>query len=114
MISDADLSDGTWRDLLHKTSQMTNAPNLIVASRLADERLWADVLNEGGYDLLLTPFDSNEVVRILTQAWQDWRQKKNAPLQKAYGKGASSLDSGMVEEEGVSVHRSNSWRKETA
>jgi DNA-binding NtrC family response regulator len=114
MISDADLSDGTWRDLLHETSRLANAPNLIVTSRLADERLWADVLNEGGYDLLLTPFDSNEVTRILTQAWQDWRKKKNALLQKADGKAANSSDKEMVEEESADGLHSNSWQKETA
>ncbi len=114
MMSDADLSDGTWRDLLHETSRLQDAPNLIVTSRLADERLWADVLNAGGYDLLLMPFDSDEVVRILTQAWQDWRQKKKALLQKASGKTADSSDSVMVAEEGVDGYRSNSWRKETA
>ena len=39
-------------------------------SRLADEALWAEVLNLGGYDLLASPFDPIEVDRVVTLAWE--------------------------------------------
>jgi len=43
-------------------------PLLIVASRLADERLWAEVLNLGGYDVLLKPFEPAELRRVIGNA----------------------------------------------
>ena len=46
---------------------------LIVTDRLADERLWAEVLNLGGYDLLLKPFDPEEVLRVVNSAWTSWK-----------------------------------------
>lgn len=76
VISNTELPDGTWKDLLNQSSKMSGAPNLIVMSRLADERLWADVLNRGGYDLLPMPCEAAEVVRIITQAWTDWERKR--------------------------------------
>ena len=47
-------------------------PNLIVFSRLADERLWAEVLNLGGFDVLMTPFEPEEVLRVDFAAWSRW------------------------------------------
>ena len=48
VISDSCFSDGNcWQDLLHELRQMEGPPPLIVADRLADERLWAEVLNLG-------------------------------------------------------------------
>jgi FixJ family two-component response regulator len=69
VISDSRFSDGNcWQDLLHELQQMEGPPPLIVADRLADERLWAEVLNLGAYDLLAKPFDSREVLHAITAA----------------------------------------------
>ncbi len=37
-------------------------------SHLADGRMWADVLNLGGYDLLMKPLDPVETLRVLGMA----------------------------------------------
>ena len=62
VICERSLPDGEWKDLLGKT------PRLIVTSHAADEALWAEVLNLGGYDVLAQPFDEQEVRRVLTMA----------------------------------------------
>jgi len=48
LICEHDQPDGCWRDLLEAGAKLTAPPNLIVCSRLADECLWAEVLNLGG------------------------------------------------------------------
>ena len=68
VICDRDLPDGDWRALLERLGTVENSPRLIVCSRLADYRLWAEVLNLGGYDVLITPFDREEVLRVICQA----------------------------------------------
>jgi hypothetical protein len=50
-------------------------PQLIVADRLADELLWAEVLNLGCYDLLTTPFAAEEVLRVVPMAWDFWKRQ---------------------------------------
>ena len=52
------------------------APLLIVTARLADERLWAEALNLGAQDVLATPFDATEVIRIVGIAQQRWRNAR--------------------------------------
>jgi len=66
VISETRLPDGhTWKDLLHDLQSVPDPPPLVVSDRLADDRLWAEVLNLGAYDLLMTPFEAREVVRTV-------------------------------------------------
>jgi len=63
------LADGDWRDLLKDLqSEQQMPPPLIVLSKRADDRLWAEVLNLGGYDLLIKPFAAMEVSRVVKMA----------------------------------------------
>jgi DNA-binding NtrC family response regulator len=59
------LSDGTWKDMLDIVSGLDDPPLLVVISQLADEYLWAEVLNFGGYDVLAKPLVEDEVRRVL-------------------------------------------------
>jgi DNA-binding response OmpR family regulator len=69
VICECDLPDGSWRDLLRYAEEYSEPLILIVTSRLADEALWAEVLNLGGRDVLAKPFDEQEVRRVLASAW---------------------------------------------
>src|SRR5258708_2831536 len=40
LLCERDLRTGTWIDVLENIKFLPNAPSLIVASRLADDRLW--------------------------------------------------------------------------
>ena len=71
-ISERDLQPGSWRDLLEHMVRMPHLPLLIVTSRLADDRLWAEVLNLGGFDVLAKPFDAIEVTRVAESALRQW------------------------------------------
>jgi FixJ family two-component response regulator len=54
---------------------LPNAPSLIVVSKLADDRLWAEALNLGAWDVLAKPFNHIEVIRSVKSAWQHWRDQ---------------------------------------
>jgi DNA-binding response OmpR family regulator len=74
LLSNARFSDGhCWKDLLDEIQRLESPPMLVVTDRLADERLWAEVLNLGGYDLLMKPFDPEEVLRVASSAWSSWK-----------------------------------------
>jgi hypothetical protein len=74
------LGDGTWKDILGLIAPLHDRPALIVMDRLADELLWAEVLSEGGFDLLAEPLDSDEMIRTLSAAL---RQVRWAPANSA-------------------------------
>jgi len=69
VICQHSLPDGDWKLLLAGLDRVAVRPSLIVSSRLADDRLWAEVLNLGAFDLLLgAPFDPEEVLRVTESA----------------------------------------------
>jgi DNA-binding response OmpR family regulator len=72
VICERDLPDGCWKDVLAHCENLIHPPRLVVVSRHADENLWAEVLNLGGYDVLSKPFDCSEVTRVVGMAWRHW------------------------------------------
>lgn len=98
LFSDTELPDGDWKDLLYEIANSPEAPSMIVFSRLADDRLWAEALNLGAYDLLETPFEPNEVRRVVHAAWRNWKNNlERAAL--GCGKPQSAAGSDPIEEE---------------
>ena len=84
-ICATEVDNGNWQALLSSLQNRANPPHLIVYSRLADERLWAEVLNLGGYDVLVQPFDRGEVQRVARMAWTAWGQEYRGPAHEACG-----------------------------
>ena len=74
VICECCLPDGNWKDILSLIAPLLCPPRLIVTSRLADERLWAEVLNLGGYDVLMQPFEKEEATRVLCGAFHQWQE----------------------------------------
>jgi DNA-binding NtrC family response regulator len=97
VICERRMPDGTWKDLLEKVNALAMPPLVIVTSHDADDALWSEVLNEGGYDVLAKPFVSSEVTRIVSLAWLHWKsarekRKKKAGHASASGSGTGSAD----------------------
>ncbi len=69
-----DMADGHWTDFLDAASAPLSPPYVIVWARHADQRLWAEVLNLGGYDVLRAPFQVPEVVEAVHTALRKWRE----------------------------------------
>jgi DNA-binding response OmpR family regulator len=91
VICERDLPDGKWTDVLGKTAELKNTPAVLVVSRFADESLWADVLNLGGYDVLPKPYDRSEVTRVVGMAWRHaWSNWTGRKAQAASATSSSS------------------------
>jgi DNA-binding NtrC family response regulator len=75
VLFDADITTGRWREMLDQISFLPDPPLFIVTSRLADDHLWAEALNLGAWDVLAKPFDTQEVIRIVSSAWQHWQDR---------------------------------------
>jgi len=77
------LPDGTWKTLLNQLMRMEFPPKVIVTSRLADERLWAEVLNLGGFDVLAQPFCATEALRCISSACRHWHEESDEMARSA-------------------------------
>jgi DNA-binding response OmpR family regulator len=73
VICDRKLPDGDWKDILETVNALPNGPQLIVTSKDADDRLWAEVLNRGAWDVLVKPFHPKEVYQSIHLAWRHWQ-----------------------------------------
>jgi DNA-binding response OmpR family regulator len=76
VICDDDLFPGTWREMLKHLAVLDDPPLLLVTARQADERLWAEALNLGACDVLATPLDVMEAIRIIDMAQQRWLNRR--------------------------------------
>jgi len=84
VVAEAEFPDGeSWRELLDEIENMHGSQPVIIASGLADERLWAEVLNLGGFDLLAKPLDPEELVRVIAMAARQAAQMRREAGQRA-------------------------------
>jgi DNA-binding NtrC family response regulator len=78
------LPDGGWKTVLRLADALAHPANLIVFTRHADDRLWAEVLNLGGFDVLNLPADPAEVFRAVGSAWRHaWDRSRGGCVPEA-------------------------------
>lgn len=69
----------TWQRVLRDLRALRQQTQLVVAAPSADDRLWAEVLNCGGFDILIQPFVREEAERVIAAA----RRKCGAQSERA-------------------------------
>jgi DNA-binding NtrC family response regulator len=78
VVFDVDIDGpGSWRDL-PKVQEGFLSFALVVASRHADDTLWAEVLASGGFDLLQKPFIAEGVHHVMKSVARASRQERVA------------------------------------
>jgi DNA-binding NtrC family response regulator len=65
---DSELPDGSWRDVLEFIVASKTGCEMVVCSRCGDERLWAEVIQCGAFDLVPEPLEQQEILRIIRSA----------------------------------------------
>lgn len=68
VLTDAILPDGDWRRVLEIAGQGRRKIEVVVCSRTGGPELWLDVLQQGGYDVLVEPYQREEIERIIEGA----------------------------------------------
>jgi len=68
ILTEANLLDGNWIDVLHLAREHPVEIEVVATSPHADARFWAEALNFGVYDVLAQPFYEPEVRRIVQDA----------------------------------------------
>ena len=64
VLYDRDLP-GDWRGAIQRLPQGCGARCVILASFVADDYLWEEVIRLGGYDVLPKPFRDDEVIHTI-------------------------------------------------
>lgn len=81
VIAESELPAWNWKRILSDLRRLAPVPQLVVTSRTADDYLWAEVLNVGGFDVLPQPLERDEVERVIASARRhfDLQRRKAAP-----------------------------------
>jgi DNA-binding NtrC family response regulator len=69
VLCERTLRDGTWLNVLKAAQKCDPAAAVVVLSK-PDDRIWAEVLNHGAYDLLPFPCTAPELYAIVPMAWR--------------------------------------------
>ena len=56
VLTDSVLPDGDWRRVLEIVAHTCPNIEVVVSSRLGDDKLWIEVMEQGAYDLLVEPY----------------------------------------------------------
>ncbi len=73
VLTDERLRDGNWLSVLDEIRRNQLEAETIVCSRIGDPRLWVHILGYGAYDLLVEPWETGEVRRIIEgRASENW------------------------------------------
>jgi DNA-binding response OmpR family regulator len=72
-----------WQRLLDDLRDLPDPPQLVVTSRTADDFLWSEVLNRGGFDVLPRPLNRDEVERVVAAAGRHYCSVRGGFLQTA-------------------------------
>jgi DNA-binding NtrC family response regulator len=68
VVTDLTHADGNWSDLLRHVVDYGLDTRVVVCTPGADERLWAEVFWRGAYDLLVEPYNREQVRSIVETA----------------------------------------------
>ena len=68
VIVNVSLTDGNWCDIFRFVVESGIETSIVVTSRLANEKLWSEVLWRGAYDLLVEPYKREELRRVVEGA----------------------------------------------
>ena len=79
VISWCEMPDGNWKDLLHQLPLLTKPPLLAVSYQPTGRCFWSEVISLGGYDILVKPFGASDVFRLVSLAWENWKDRSARP-----------------------------------
>jgi DNA-binding NtrC family response regulator len=81
ILYDRDWPNEEWRTAIQTFASSPRRSCVILASRVADDYLWQELIRCGGYDLLAKPFRADDVARSLKLALSYWRSASAAAAQ---------------------------------
>lgn len=73
VLYDRDLADGAWQETLRILLAAPGRACAILLSGVADEYLWNEVVERGGFDVLTRPFRKEQVISMLDFAHTHWK-----------------------------------------
>ena len=75
VLLDRAIADQDWRKTVRMLASHASAPSVILASPVVDHYLFTEVVHHGGYDVISTPLQLDELRRTLGLAFSFWKNQ---------------------------------------
>jgi len=76
VFTDVTLPDGTWKDVVGALKESPSAADVILVSRVVDDRLYITALESGAADFVVPPFRESDVAYIIGNTVTDSARRK--------------------------------------
>jgi hypothetical protein len=63
---------------LRQNMLLTNPPLLAVSYQPTGRYFWSEVISLGGYDVLVKPFNPPDIFRMVSLAWESWKDRNRS------------------------------------
>lgn len=73
ILLDRDIPNADWRTTVNRFRNLRPAPSVLLASPVADQYLWGELVTNGGYDVVIKPFQRGELKRAVASAHAFWK-----------------------------------------
>lgn len=73
LLFDRDLAGPSWRETIKRLIHSRRNACIVLLSNVADQYLWEEVVQQGGFDLLTRPFRKEQVLSALVFAYAHCR-----------------------------------------
>jgi response regulator RpfG family c-di-GMP phosphodiesterase len=81
VLAESDHPNWNWKRILEDLRSCEEQPQLVIASRAADDHMWSEALNWGAYDVLLQePLNYSEVERVIAAAKRQFDYSSKRPV----------------------------------
>ena len=78
IFTDISLPDGSWRDVVKVAEKASSPVDVIVVGAHQDIRIYVSVLEGGGFDFVLPPFERQALRFVVESAQHDVRRRRQA------------------------------------
>lgn len=73
VLCDRDIPDTSWRTAIEDLARVAPRSCVVLVSPVNDEYLWQEVVQHGGFDVIIKPFRSDQIRRRIDHAWLFWK-----------------------------------------
>jgi DNA-binding NtrC family response regulator len=80
VVTEVGLPDGNWSDVVRSVVDCAERASILVTCSIPDEQFWSEALWRGVYDLLIEPYDDDQVRRTVEGAVRQARQLGPRPI----------------------------------
>jgi DNA-binding NtrC family response regulator len=77
ILYERELTGRGWRQAVSRFSRLSPHPFVVLLSHSSDNNLWDELVRCGGFDLLRTPIDPDEVIKTVSAGWAIWQNWHN-------------------------------------